>query len=270
MAQLWHPTMAPSRRTRIRTSTTKKGTNPSQVTDALSCAQWPCKLPIRDSHCKTKLHSVIWQVLAAYSISNHACVFLFCRQHVFRSRVFFDTHVVRGHIDQTSASHMELRGWCDRAQTPKQQLDKDVPQTPCEMSTPVAPEDAKPERTRGNPSDAAHNETTEPSKNHHIKRPLQRAEQALRCKAQWHRDQLRQRKRPPASPVHRTMIRAWPHPSATRNLTFLHQLPYKIEAKTCPFLSLTVPLLFLSLLDCFFAVPFLASLLRCSSWKSAA
>ena len=58
-----------------RTHCTKRLTNPSQGPDARECTQWPCKLPLHDSHCNMQrcmASHMRDSRLAGYSVSNFA------------------------------------------------------------------------------------------------------------------------------------------------------------------------------------------------------
>ena len=61
-----------------RTHCTKRLTNPSQGPDAHECTQWPCKLPLHDSHCNMQMHTALYGkphegFMAGWLLSIESC-----------------------------------------------------------------------------------------------------------------------------------------------------------------------------------------------------
>lgn len=61
-----------------RTHCTKRLTNPSQRPDPRECTQWPCKLPLHDSHCNMQMHTALYGkthegFMAGWLLSIESC-----------------------------------------------------------------------------------------------------------------------------------------------------------------------------------------------------
>ncbi len=115
--------------TRTITWTARTRTNPSQVTATRKCTQWPCKLPIHDSHFSTQMRTVPYDkghagFIAGYSVSNHA----FCRKHggyPFCSQhpCFFDAHVLQESLE-SNICQSPVRGGTSERKTQQAQGDQ--------------------------------------------------------------------------------------------------------------------------------------------------